>query len=207
MYNPLIPQPNDAKNVSQPQILENFGQINTTIAVDHEGFSANNGQGKHKRVTLPAQVQGNPNPGELLLYADTGVTGNPELFIRKNGFASPIQATSANRAAQGYTMLPSGLLMKWGSATIASASGGPFTFIWPAGGNNIAFGAVNQYWAVVQIGSDPGTPNKDVNAIAYVTDLSNPLQVEYRVWRRNQFNTPGTDQQPFSVWVLAIGAP
>lgn len=28
-YNQNIPQANDPKNISQPQILENFGQINS----------------------------------------------------------------------------------------------------------------------------------------------------------------------------------
>lgn len=206
-YNPIIPQPNDAKNLSQPQILENFGQISATFSVDHETFSSNNGQGKHKQITLPVLALGNPNPGEVLLYANTGVTGNPELFIRKNGFITPIEATSSNRATQGWTSTPSGLIIKWGSATIASAAGGPFNFPWPVGGNNIAFGANKQFWAIVQVGSDPGNTAKDVNAICYITDLSDPTLVEYVVWRRNQFNTPGTDQQPFSVWVMALGAP
>lgn len=205
-YNPNIPQPNDIKSISQAQILENFGQINATFSVDHETFSSPNGQGKHKQVTFPINAAVNPGPGELRIYANNSTTGNPELFLRRNGVANATPMTSANKSTQGYTMTPAGILIKWGSETIASAGGGPFAFIWPTVGNYIQF--ATQYWAIVQVGSDiPANPNKDVNAIAYVTDITNPLEVEYRVWRRNQFGTAGTDQQPFTVWVLAFGTP
>jgi hypothetical protein len=204
-YDATIPTANEQKNVSQPKILENFAQIKTVFEVDHETFSAPNGQGKHKWSTYPVQAAAAPGAGELRVYANTSTfSGNPELFLRAAA-GSPIEMTTAKKNQQGYTMLPSGLLIKWGNVTQASSSGGPFNFVWPAVGSDIPFSV--QIWATVIPGSDPGDTTKDVNVATYVTDITNPLHVSYRSWRRNQFNTQGTNQAPFQVWVLAIGLP
>lgn len=206
-YNPNIPASGEKINASRPEIQENFNQIYNFVNVNHEVFDSAAGQGKHKFITFTTQAVA-PAPGgtEIALYAATGTTGNTELFIKNGSTATTYQMTSARRnATNGWTMTPAGVLVKWGSATINSSSGGPFNFVWSALGTDIPFGT--QFWSLVQIGADPGNTAKDVNAIAYVTSTANPAQVSYNVWRRNLFNTPGTNQQPFSVWVLAIGIP
>ena len=201
-----IPQATDQKNASQPQILENFLQIYNVFSVDHATFDSPLGQGKHQQVTFPVNAAGAPGATELRMYANTGTSGNPELWLRNGATGTNLEITTASKNPTGYTMTPAGLLLKWGSTvTVGDGSGQPQTFTWPAAGTDIPF--ATQYWAIVQVGADFGIPNKDVNAIAYVTSVANPANVQYNVWRRNQFGTKGTNQNPFTVWVLAIGIP
>jgi hypothetical protein len=201
-----IPQSTDAKNVSQAQILENFSQIYTVFSVDHATFDSPLGEGFHRQATFPVNAAAAPAATQMRMYANTGTSGNPEMWIYNGSTLTNTQFTTSSQGNTGYTMTPAGLLIKWGRATIAgTATGQPQTFTWPTAGTDIPF--TTQYWAIVQVGADPATPNKDVNAIAYVVGVANPAVVGYNVWRRNQFNTPGTNQNPFSVWVLAIGVP
>ncbi len=205
-YLQTIPQANDQKNVSQAQILENFLQIYNVFSIDHATFDSPLGEGKHRQVTFPVNAAAAPAANEIRMYSNTGTSGNPELWLRTNALNYQITTKSAPAApaSSGYTMTPAGLLIKWGYATIAgTAAGQPQTFTWPAAGTDIPF--ATQFWALVQVGADPALPNKDVNAVAYVTSVANPAQVAYNVYRRNLFNTPGTNQNPFSVWVLAVG--
>lgn len=128
-YNSLIPQPTDQPSVSQNQLLLNFGAIKDLIDVDHVDFDAV-GAGFHKRVTFPVQ---DPEPvfapGNIGFYSFLSpVTNVNELyFINQEG--AQIQAsasilstdvTPANNAA-GWTYLPSGILIKWGHATITGS--------------------------------------------------------------------------------------
>lgn len=201
-YNPNIPQGTDRIKVSRADIKENFTDIKTLIEVNHETFDSENGEGKHKLVTLVGQaLPGAPAAGNIILAADTfATTGNTELFVC-NSNATNVPITAANRSAQGYTYLASNLIMKWGSQTV-NVGGGASPFIWPVGGNSIAFS--QQYFAIAVVGSAGGN---DVNAVCYVTSVANPLQVTYTIWRRNQFNVPNTDHPPFTLWFLAVGAP
>ncbi len=63
-YNPNIPQPTDNLSNSQAQFLANFNQLNVQFAIDHTGFNtgSGNGDGFHKKVTLPGNVAV-PSPG------------------------------------------------------------------------------------------------------------------------------------------------
>ncbi len=210
MYNNAIPQANDPKNISQAQILENFAQIYTVFSQDHATFDSPLGAGFHQQATFPVNAAPNPGATFMRLYANTGTSGNPELFLWNGTTGTNLQITTAHKVGgantNGYTMTPAGLLIKWGNITVAGTGAGqPQVFTWDATGTDIPF--TTQFWALAQIGADPALPNKDVNAIAYVTDVTNPAQVSYNVWRRNQFNTPGTNQNPFSVWFLAVGIP
>lgn len=206
-----IPQANDQRNVSQAQILENFLQISNVFSIDHSTFNSPLGQGTHRQVTFPVNAATiAPAATEMRMYANTGKSGNPELWLRNGASGTNVEITTASKTggtnSAGYTMTPAGILIKWGNATIAgTATTQPQIFTWPTMPTDIAF--TTQYWAIVQVGADPGSVNKDVNAISYVTSVTNPLNVQYNVWRRNQFNTPGTNQNPFSVWVLALGIP
>jgi hypothetical protein len=205
-----IPQATDPKNVSQPQILENFSQIYNVFSVDHATFDSPLGAGFHQQVTFPGNLAGAPAANQMRMYATVGASGNIELWLRNGFLGTNNQITTANAVGgantNGYTMTPAGVLIKWGNITQAGTGAGqPQVFTWSATPNDIAF--TTQFFAIAQIGADPALPNKDVNAIAYVTSVANPAQISYNVWRRNQFNTPGTNQNPFSVWFLAVGIP
>ena len=49
-YHPSIPQANDDPTVSQGQLLDNFGTLNTDFAINHVAFTAGGNAGFHKIV-------------------------------------------------------------------------------------------------------------------------------------------------------------
>lgn len=125
-YNPNIPQPTDLPSQSQGQLLLNFGAISALIDVDHVDFAAA-GAGKHKKVTLPVQP-GIPvfAAGDIGLFStESATTGVNELYLYNvAGESTPISASilSTDPApandSDGWTYLPSGLLIKWGSGSV-----------------------------------------------------------------------------------------
>jgi len=131
-YNPNIPQPTDLLSVSQGNLLNNFGALQALIDVNHVDFAAT-GAGKHKWVTLPLQGATPPAgagfiAGELGLYnAAYALTTQNELFINKTNQATVVQVPatasvlSANSApaqgSPGWTLLPSGIVLRWGNFT------------------------------------------------------------------------------------------
>lgn len=76
-YNPSIPLITDALSTSQPQIKNNFNQLNVQFGVDHSGFNVNgsNGTGFHNKVTWPDQTSSPPTSasGQVVAY---GITNN-----------------------------------------------------------------------------------------------------------------------------------
>lgn len=136
-YNNAIPQPNDDISVSQAQILANFSAISTAFNLNHVNFNATE-QGKHAFVEMPNQNAVPPVTiaNETGLYCNTStLTAQPELFfIKQNGTTAPpplnnangYEITSSNYTSPGWTRLPSGILIKWG--TFSTASGTPYLF-------------------------------------------------------------------------------
>ncbi len=199
---PLIPQANDKIKQSRAQIQTNFQDIADWTAVDHETFGTQF-EGTHAQVTFNAQAVAAPVGGQVQLHADVdAATGDVELFVANGDSGLTFPLTAASFGAQGYTYLPGGLILKWGNVTHNNATGGPFDFIFPNVGNSVAFTTILAAWAVVGAVANPAT---DVNAVAYVTNILDPTRVTYRIWRRNLFNTPGSNQFPYDVWILAVG--
>ena len=60
--------------------------------------------------------------------ADNADTSQPELYINKNASQTPF--TASLKSANGWTYLPSGILMQWGYQTV-STSGNTITFVKP----------------------------------------------------------------------------
>lgn len=133
-YDPGIPTGSQYLSDSQPAILENFSQLNTLFAINHVTFNDVTAvdRGKHTFVTMIEQAD---SPGtainEMALYTkeEGGVT---ELFLQREDLAAAgadIQMTfgTPSVAANGYTFLPGGLLLQWGSVN-ATAVGADFTF-------------------------------------------------------------------------------
>ena len=162
-YNNNIPQPNDDLSVSQPQILANFAEIATAFNLNHVAFNAT-GEGKHAFVEMPNQNAAPPTTiaGEVGLYCNTSTaTTFPELFfIKNNGGASvppPLNnangyvITGSNYTSPGWTRLPSGILLKWGTFVSSLSTD---TLIFDASTSNPAF--ANCY--NVQLTSTSTTP-------------------------------------------------
>lgn len=71
-YNAAIPQPLDTLDVSQGQLLQNFGQLDSTFAIDHVTYSnltAN--KGFHNQVTSPPQGAPPATGANPILYGYT----------------------------------------------------------------------------------------------------------------------------------------
>lgn len=128
-WNDQIPQPNNKLRVSQGDLLANFQALNTYLTVNHTAIDGTGDQGKHKFIEMPEQAAIPVFTGnEIGLYAKIPAVPFPlttlnELFIRKeDGDSVPITAREVNIAdtSDGWTYLPSGLLMKWNRVTITA---------------------------------------------------------------------------------------
>ena len=133
-YKPGIPTASDLLSQSQDDILNNFAGIKTLVDVNHVTFDATN-QGKHYFIQFPVQV---PVPttgaGEVGLYSQTStLSGNPELVYAPESAATPIEFTSSVQNEQGYAILPSGIIMKWGSGTVNANTTATVNFATGAG--------------------------------------------------------------------------
>ena len=126
-YNSNIPQPTDKLSVSQPQILANFGAINTWVGVNHVGFNLSDA-GKHNFVELVAQ-SGTPSSlaGEALIYnANFSQTSTAEIWflMPQTGFNYPVSncilSTNGNPGlgSNGWQYGSGGTLEKWGRTTL-----------------------------------------------------------------------------------------
>ncbi len=122
-YNGNIPQPNDDPSQSQPLILANFSGIFDLIDINHEPFDSANA-GNHTILTMTLQVATPVGlPANFInIYNKVPAGGNDkvtlatsEMFIQRSvaGDRFPFTASST-----GYTYLPSGQLIKYGTATV-----------------------------------------------------------------------------------------
>jgi|GEM_PF-6423303 len=118
---PLAPQ---QRNITQAPIRQNLATIKTAWDTNHYALGdgvANDG--KHKIIQLPEQ---GADPGtavnEGTVYTKEGATSSvTELFFQRENGGSAIPMTEAGKAAIGWTYLPSGLLVKWGSNSFTGA--------------------------------------------------------------------------------------
>jgi len=137
-YNSLIPQPTDNLSTSQPQLLANFGAIATAFNLNHTSFnSASPAAGTHMFVEMPNQNASPPTTiaNEVELYCNTSTyTTKPELFfIKQNGnadlplglrLANGFEISASNYIQNGgWTRLPSGILLKWGTFSTSLNTG------------------------------------------------------------------------------------
>ena len=138
-YLPNIPQPNDQLSVSQGNILTDFQGINTFVNVNHVDFTSADA-GKHKWASFPVQA-GDPGTTvtELALYSkNSTLTASPELFIQRANNGNAVNVTASSLLSEGWSFLPSGLLIKWGIVTVTGHVS-PYTYNYPAGANIPAF--------------------------------------------------------------------
>lgn len=124
-YNPTSPEETEKLKDSQPKILQNFGSIKTLIEQNHVAFGEEL-QGAHKYVIMPnAAVPPTPdqNSTDLNLFARTNSGANfPQLWLQYPN-ADVVQLTGNNTGSTGtsgtgWCKFPSGVIMKWGTATM-----------------------------------------------------------------------------------------
>jgi hypothetical protein len=144
-YKPNIPLATDKISQSQSDINANFTAIDTVVGINHSAFGTAT-EGKHKHVSFPVQA-GAPAflAGEEGLYSIlNATTGVNELYVHRQTVdaatdipltASALSYNAKAACVNGWTYLPSGLLLKWGSANINGALGTVTPTVWSGGPN------------------------------------------------------------------------
>lgn len=132
-YDNAIPAAADRLKDSQPEILENFATISALLGVDHVispwTDPATGDQGKHNKVTMPEQtVVPTVAANEMAVYTKvsplSGVNAS-ELFVRRESDGTELNITGSGT---GWSYLPSGLLIKWGTVSATRNTLGTITF-------------------------------------------------------------------------------
>jgi hypothetical protein len=114
-YNPNIPQAADLLSQTQAGILGNFTEINNLI-------DPNTGEVK-KAFVIDTAADPATTATQVGLYQKIGATsGIPELFFRRNTSGFVIPMTEAIKTATGWSYLPSGLIIQWGTSTINNST-------------------------------------------------------------------------------------
>jgi hypothetical protein len=117
-YNQAIPQAPDLLSQSQSEIQENFAQIQTLVGINHINFGAT-GAGKHLYLQIPEHAAPATAVNEAGFYANVGATSTvTELFFRRENNGASIPMTESLSAATGWTFLPSGIMLQWGTSGI-----------------------------------------------------------------------------------------
>lgn len=209
LYQSTIPQSTDQLSKSQGDLLNNFGAIMSLIDQDHVDFAAGTGNaGKHKQVTFPVQ---SPAPtftgGDLGLYSFLSpTTAINELYINKLNAASvnyQVQMTSSilsinaapvyNAPGNGWSYLPSGILIKWGF--VSPSIPNPVTVTYPTAATIPVFNAVLcvQVTPWTNLAGDPNIA---------ATLFGPPTATNFQLWTSPRTTTGTTAIQLF---YLAVG--
>jgi len=188
-YSNAIPQSTDRLPISQPDLLQNFKEIQIFIEVNHETFGATAGEGKHKFVTLPQGTVGGAFPlvtsaTEMGIYCKTNGT-NPALYVRKPSqtvgvVTNDIDFTTVGAADPGWLKLPSGIIMKWGLTTATGVT----TITYPVGAGIPAFATAVYSVQLTPYGTDAANMNIDIRLRGY----ANILNFDVVATRRYQNN-------------------
>lgn len=157
-YDPNIPQSNDIISASQIDLLNNFTSLNTQFNVDHVALNAGSNNGKHEKSTYIEQsADPTTAANEIALYSkESALTGDTQLFLRRESSGSVIEASGLLANANGWTRLPSGILLKWGT----DSKTGNATVTFPVAANIPVFSSIFQVFITVEDSS--GTPNSFV---------------------------------------------
>lgn len=136
-YNTDIPNPPNLPSVDVPNMKVNTNSIASVLGVDHYAFGNVNG-GLHKWVQMPT-VGSIPsfNSSTSNLYGKTVSGPTAQLFYSPGTSGNEYQLTRASSsnfatfaaATNGWTFLPGGLLLQYGS--VASPGAGPSTVSFP----------------------------------------------------------------------------
>lgn len=136
VYNPNIPQASDKLSVSQGDLLNNMGALEALIDVNHIDFGSV-GAGKHFFVEFP--VPGSTPvtvANEIGLFSRASPYGtnayganSPQLVIQQQSGGLFYEFSSYGSDANGlWTVLPSGMLLKWGQNQISATPNQTFSF-------------------------------------------------------------------------------
>lgn len=146
-YQPGIPTGTVNLDVDYQNIQDNFQQLNVAYGVDHVAFSDNSGvpprgiTGMHNIIHL----RSNATPASLLTVGqlfsadvNDGLDTDTILYFLtgKNKLLQLTSNLQPTRATNGYTFLPGGVILQWGTITAVSQTLTPVTY---TSMGNIAF--------------------------------------------------------------------
>lgn len=130
-YTRGIPNGPNNPSADQPIMQTNANSTDSILDIDLYGFNDNNG-GLHQKSTYVVQgsdpVPVNTDGSQGIVYSKA-VSGIAEIFINRYGSATPVQLTNGavSITNNGYTFLPGGLILQWGTVT-GTVAGNPFAF-------------------------------------------------------------------------------
>ena len=143
VYQPSIPTVTVKFSADYLNIQGNFSVLDTSYGINHFAFSnTSSRKGKHKFVDMPFlnTSPSDTTPPTSLIPGDGGLyvaipISKAELFYSNDASGRAFQMTNTNAAGAsgfatfaenpGWTFLPGGLIMQWGS--VASTTTGSFT--------------------------------------------------------------------------------
>jgi hypothetical protein len=178
---------------TQPSIRANFGTITAAFTQDHVDYALAN-QGMHNRVTFPRQAGDQPTAGtNVALYSKLNAAATESaLFFRKQANGAVIDFTSSLQAQNGWTRLPSGILLKWG--TFNANSNATTTIVYPVAGTIPVFTAIYN----VQVTSLNGAGNANL-----APQLTNLTVLGFDIFPR-QIGAGGGNG-PFNYFSIGLG--
>jgi hypothetical protein len=136
-----VPLPGQTLGQTRDLISGNFTSIGTSFVVDHIDYGITN-TGQHNKITFPICTQ-TPIAGTTdsiyLFNQNAAPTNIPDVWIQR-GTGTPYPMTGAGKSSNGWSYLPSGILMKWGTAVVNN--GNAFTVTFPTGAGIPVFAAI-----------------------------------------------------------------
>lgn len=133
----LVPNSGQSLDETRVPIRDNFSFINSGFLANHVELNSGVNSGKHKAVIMVNQTVAPTAPvtllGESAIYAAPSlVAPNASAIFIKNGASATtvdgIEITYALEANDGWTRLPSGILMVWGQKAVPINSRATATF-------------------------------------------------------------------------------
>lgn len=123
------PDANNNPSLDQPDMKVNTNSISSLISEDHIGFNQNNG-GLHKQVRMPIQatIPSGTISNSGTTYVKTA-NGSAQIFYTNGITGNEYQLTRVDNAGYstfadttGWTFLPGGLILQYGSTTTTGVS-------------------------------------------------------------------------------------
>lgn len=200
-YTYNIPQATDQLSVSQGQILANFTSLGAIAGNANVASSTLNNLAGFNFVSLANQVALDPtlDATHMAIYAKNSAnTGQEEMWIARQTGAtgiSPIEFTSCLRNSNGWTYLPSGIILQWGRSVDQGGAGYPKSLT-----QNFAITFPTACYVVVtQMRANGGSSDTGIA----VSLSGTPTTTQFTVYLTQRSTAPTVGGQ---VWWYAIGS-
>ena len=142
-----IPAAPNNPSADQPLMLTNTQSIDSIIAVDHYSFeSATSIDGTHKQVTLTNESGPGIPAGTNAVFHANNYLGNSWPYWQNALGDFLILSGDTLAAANGYSFISQGILLQWGTGTIAAqgtSTSFSFTKVFPNNVFAIVLGFIN----------------------------------------------------------------